>query len=150
MNPNFLSQYQSRLFHTFFGGIEVDENGNSTRPPFDWKALWASFDDIECDLINKNDNKVPNLVFKKSTRKGECGLSSDGTHIHFPLFYHGSICDIGSHNEDVIQIVKIPLPEVINKSFFKKMAQLIGFVCKDPNSSAKNVKWTCNWDWYSF
>jgi hypothetical protein len=91
MNPNFLSQYQSRLFHTFFGGIKVDENGNSTRPPVDWKALWASFDDMECDTIKNNDNKEPNLVLKKSTRKGECGLSSDGTHIHFPLFYHGSV-----------------------------------------------------------
>jgi hypothetical protein len=57
------------------------------RQSCDWKALWTSFDDIECSKIN--DSQVYDLSFNKSRRKGECGLSNDGTHINFPIFWYG-------------------------------------------------------------
>jgi hypothetical protein len=136
--------WQSKImWHHFSGGIELDEHGYSTRPPVDWRALWTSFDDEE-------DNTKHELHFRESTRKGECGLSGDGTHIHFPLFLLGTADETGCLDEDVIEIAKIPVPKVMNKSFFKKMAQLVGFACKDPNRSVDGVHWTCEWDWYSF
>ena len=136
------------MWHHFCGGIKLDENGNSTRPSVDWRALWTSFDDME--FSTNEDNNEYELRFKESTRKGECGLSSDGTHIHFPLFLLGTASDTSCLDEDVIEIAKIPVPKVINKSFFKKMAQLVGFACKDPNSLVEGVHWTCEWDWYKF
>ncbi len=49
------------------------------------------FDDIKCSKIN--NSQVYDLSFNKSRRKGECGLSNDGTHIDFPVFWYGAIVD---------------------------------------------------------
>jgi hypothetical protein len=65
-----------------FKGIK---KANCKKQSFDWKALWTSFDDIECSKTNSS--QVYDLSFNKSRRKGVCGLSNDGTHINFPFFF---------------------------------------------------------------
>jgi hypothetical protein len=89
------------------------------------------------------------LRFIKSTRKGECGWSNDGTHVNFPIFWYGTICDQGSSDDDVIYFPKIPFPTVINK-MFKKMVKLVGFTCKELNNSTETIKWNYDWDTHSF
>jgi hypothetical protein len=64
------------------------------------------------------------LSLNKSRRKGECGLSNDGTHINFPFFWYETIVDQGSGDDAVIYVAKIPLPKMINKMFFEKNAKL--------------------------
>jgi hypothetical protein len=59
------------------------KNANCKKQSFDWKALWTSFDDIECSNTN---NSQDDLSLNNSRRKGECELSKDGTHINFPIF----------------------------------------------------------------
>jgi hypothetical protein len=106
------------------------------------------FDDIKCSKIN--NSQLYDLSFNKSRRKGECGLSNDGTHINFPIFWYGTIVDQGSSNDDVIYVDKIPLPKVTINMFFTKMAKLVEFTCKEINNSGETIKWNYNLDTYSF
>jgi hypothetical protein len=64
-----------------FKGIK---KANCKRRSFDWKALWTSFDDIKCS--ETNNCQAYYLSSNKSRRKGECGLSNDGTHTNFLIF----------------------------------------------------------------
>jgi hypothetical protein len=41
--------------------------------------------------------------------------------------FFGMVFYQGSSDDDVIYVAKIPLPKVINKRFFKKMAKLVEF-----------------------
>ncbi len=75
---------------------------------------------------------------------------NDGKIIHFPLVLLGRVIDMGCCNEDVIENVLIPVPDVIDKSFFKKMSQLVGAACKCKTGTVQHPKWICEWDWYSF
>jgi hypothetical protein len=71
-------------------------------------------------------------------------------HIHFPTFWYGTIVDQGSSDDDVIYVAKNPVPTLINKLFFEKMAKLVEFVCKEHNDLVETITWNYNWDWYSF
>ncbi len=55
-----------------------------------------------------------------------------------------------SSDDDVVYVAKIPLPKVINKIFFKKMAKLVEFTCKELTNSVETIKWNYDWDTYSF
>ena len=52
-------------------------------------------------------------------------------------------------NEDVIENVLIPVPEVIDKCFFNKMSQLVGVACKCKTGTVQHPKWICEWDCYN-
>ena len=82
-----------------------------TDKPTDWKALWISFGDGACS--KKNDSHGSDLSFTRSSWRGECGLSNDGTCLRFPFF-----C-IGCCGEDdrVVDVAEIPVPTVIEKLF---------------------------------
>ncbi len=71
-------------------------------------------------------------------------------HIDFPIFWYGTIVDQDSSDDDVVYVAKIPLPKVINKFFFKKMAKLVEFTCKELNNSGETIKWNYDRDTYSF
>ncbi len=49
-------------------------------------------------------------------------MSNDDTHINFPFFWYGTIFAQVSSDNDVVYVAKIPLPKVMNKRFFEKMA----------------------------
>jgi len=48
-----------------------------TDTPTDWKALWISFGDGA--FSKKNNSHGSDLSFNRSSQKGECGLSNNGT-----------------------------------------------------------------------
>jgi len=90
-----------------------------TDKPTDWKALWISFGDVAFN--KKNDSHGSDLAFNRSSRRGECGLSNDGTCLRFPMFR------LGCCGEDdwVVDVAEIPVPTVFKKLFFGKVARLI-------------------------
>ncbi len=94
-----------------------------TDKPTDWKALWISFGDVA--FSKKNDSHGSDLAFNRSSRTGQCGLSNDGTCIRFPIFR------LGCCGEDdwVADVAEIPVPTVIEKLFFEKVARLIQYTC---------------------
>jgi hypothetical protein len=55
-----------------------------TYTPTDWKALWISFGDGA--FSKKNDSHGSDLYFNRSSWRGECGLSNDGTCLRFRFF----------------------------------------------------------------
>jgi len=84
-----------------------------TDKPTDWKALWISFGDVA--LTKKNDSHGSDLAFNRSSRRGECGLSNDGTCFWFAIFR------LGCCGEDdwVVDVAEIPVPTVFEKLFFE-------------------------------
>ncbi len=136
------------IYNSKYKTIQRKQKSKLYKTSFDWKALWTSFDDIECSKTI--DSQVYDLRFNKSTRMGECGLSNDGTHINFPFFWYGTIWDQDSSDDNVIYVAKIPLPKVINKMFFKKIAKLVKLTYKELNNSGETIKLNYDWDTYSF
>ena len=113
-----------------------------TDKPTDWKALWISFGNGGA-ASKTNNSHGHDLYFNKSSRRGECGLSNDGTCIRFPIFR------LGCCGEDdwVIDVADIPVPAVIDRLFFEKVAKLIQFSCDcNPEYSVEAF----DWDWASF
>ena len=90
-----------------------------TDTPTDWKALWISFG--HGAFSKKNDSHKGDLSFNRSSRRGECGLSNDGTCLRFPIFRMGCC----GEDEWVVDVAEIPVPTVFKKLFFEKVAQSI-------------------------
>ncbi len=128
-----------------FKGIR---KANCKRWSFGWKALWTSFDDIECSKTN--GSQVYDLSFNKSRWKG---VSVDWVMMACTLtfnFWYGTIVDWGSSDDDVVYVAKIPVPKVMNKMFFERMAKLVEFNCKELNNSGETIRWNYNWGTYCF
>ena len=62
------------------------------------------------------DTDIPRLQFGQSFGDGYCRLSSDGTHLVFPIFF-------GFGNTP--SVTSIPLPEILDIVFFEKMAAFL-------------------------
>ena len=58
-------------------------------------------------------------------RRGECGLSNDGTCLRFPIFRMGCC----GEDDWVVDVAEIPVPTVFEKLFFEKVARLIQYTC---------------------
>ena len=71
-------------------------------------------------------------------------MSNDGTCIRLPIFR------LGCCGEDdwVAHVAEIPVPTVLEKLFFEKVARLIQYTCdcKNPEYSVEAF----DWDWASF
>ncbi len=87
-----------------------------TNIPTDWKALWISFGDGACR--KKNNSHGSALSFNRSSWRGECGLSNDDTCLRFPIFCMGCC----GEDDWVVDVAEIPVPTVIEKLFFEKVA----------------------------
>jgi len=112
-----------------------------TDKPTDWKALWISFGDGACS--KKINSHGSDLSFNMSCRRGECGLSNDGTCLRFLIFRMGCC----GKDDWVIDVAEIPVPTVIEKLFFEKVARLIQYTCDcNPEYSVEAF----DWDWASF
>ena len=112
-----------------------------TDTPTDWKALWISFG--HGAFRKKNDSHGSDLSFNRSSRRGECGLSNDGTCLRFPIFRMGCC----GEDEWVVDVAEIPVPTVLEKLFFEKVARLIQYTCDcNPEYSVEAF----DWDWASF
>ena len=78
-----------------------------------------------------------------ASRRGECGLSNDGNSLRFPIFRMGCC----GEDEWVVDVAEIPVPTVIEKLFFEKVARLIQYTCDcNPEYSVEAF----DWDWASF
>ncbi len=112
-----------------------------TDKPTHWKALWISFGDGACS--KKNNSHGYDLYFNKSSRRGECGLSNNGRCLQF-LIFRMRCC---GEDDWVVDVAEIPVPKVIDKLFFEKVAQLIQFACDcNPEYSVEAF----DWDWATF
>jgi hypothetical protein len=94
-----------------------------TDKPTDWKALCISFGDGACS--KKNDSHGSDLSFNRSSWRGECGLSNNGTCLQFLIFCMGCC----GEDDWVVDVAEIPVPTVIEKMYFKKVARLIQYAC---------------------
>lgn len=84
------------------GGMELDENGATTRRKVDWNVIWRVLDSLE-GYTGQEVHHI--LSITPSARRGECELNHDWTHILFPLFlYAGSLDATGMWDEDVIEV----------------------------------------------
>ena len=148
--PLLEEEIRVKCLHYFFNGIELNDMGKATRI-VDWEKVWNAFDGNYA-TDGKVPGNVPKLQLKPMKRLGECGLEPDGNFIHFPLFRLGTLCDTGCADEDVIEVVLIPRPEVMDKKFFEKMSQLVVAACGSDNSSWADgdMTWACEWDLYTF
>ena len=141
---------EARMRHHFMGGIELDDTGASrrTRDKSNWEHVWTQLSHIVGYTCNEGSYE---LSFNKSTRRGECGLNEDGTHILFPLFLLGSLDESGMRDVDVIEVIQFPKPTIMDKRFFQQMSYFVGRTCKDERvGTIANPKWLADWDWYSF
>ncbi len=112
-----------------------------TDKPTDWKALWISFGDGACS--KKNNSHGSDLSFSRSSWRGECGLCNDGMCLRFPIFCMGCC----GEDDWVVDVAEIPVPTVIDKLFFDKIARLIQYACDcNPEYSVEAF----DWDWASF
>ena len=98
-----------------------------------------------------NNSQVYGLSFNRSRKKGECGLSNDGTHINFPIFGMEPLLI-----KVLVMMMLFMLPKYCTSSksdkkmFFEKMAKLVEFTCKELNNSGETIKWNNDWYTYSF
>jgi hypothetical protein len=143
-----LEDMEARMRHFFLGGIELNDAGASTSTLCDWDQVGT---DLDILVGYTSEEKRHELLFTKSTRRGECGLNDDGTRILFPLFLLGSLDESGMMDEDVIGVIAVPVPTIMDKRFLMKMAYFVGRTCKDEcHGTAQYPKWKCDWDWFSF
>ena len=143
-------EMEARMQHHFMGGIDLDETGASmrTREKSNWEQVWTELSRI---VGYTCDDGSYELSFNKSTRRGECGLNEEGTHILFPLFLLGSLDESGMRDVDVIEVIQFPKPTIMDKRFFQQMSYFVGRTCKDERvGTIANPKWLADWDWYSF
>ncbi len=61
------------------------------------------------------------VMFNKSSWRGECGLCNDGMCLRFQFFCMGCC----GEDDWVVDVAEIPVPTVIDKLFFDKVARLI-------------------------
>jgi hypothetical protein len=112
-----------------------------TDKPTNWKALWISFGDGT--FSKKNNSHGSDLSFNRSSRRGECGLSNDGTCLGFLIFRMGCC----GEDDWVVDVAEIPVPTVFEKLFFEKVARLIQYTC---DCNPENSMEAFDWDWASF
>lgn len=143
-----LGSLEARALHYFMGGMDLDKQGQATRPKKDWNIVWTKLDSY---VGYTGDEERYELSFKKSAKRGECGLNHAGTHILFPLFLRGSCNDGGMRDEDVIEVAEIMPPTIMDKKFFMKLSHFVRATCKDEIAgTVEYPKWLCDWDYYSF
>jgi hypothetical protein len=114
-NPDALSLKITRRCQNPMNVMTYDP-GAKTYTPTDWTALWISFGH---GAFSK-DSHGGDLYFNRSSRRGECGLSNDGTCLRFPIFRMGCC----GEDEWVVDVAEIPVPTIIEKLFFEKVARL--------------------------
>jgi hypothetical protein len=131
-------RHGARMQHHFMGGIDLDETGASmrTREKSNWEQVWTELSRI---VGYTCDDGSYELSFNKSTRRGECGLNEEGTHILFPLFLLGSLDESGMRDVDVIEVIQFPKPTIMDKRFFQQMSYFVGQTCKDVHMSEQLV-----------
>ena len=148
----FYGDMEARMLHHFMGRFDLDETGASKRirEKSDWEYVWTKLNHMVGYTGGKGSYV---LSFNKSTRRVECGLNAEGTHILFPLFLLGSLDESGMRDVDVdvIEVIQFPKPRIMDKRFFQKMSYFVGRACKDEQvGTIANPKWLVDWDWYSF
>jgi hypothetical protein len=82
VSTKYLFKHHTRLPHPT--NVMTYTTSAKTDKPTNWKALWISFGDGA--FSKKNDSHGSDLSFNRSSRRGECGLSNDGTCLQFPIF----------------------------------------------------------------
>ncbi len=70
-------------------------------------------------------------------------MSKDGMCLRFPIFCMGCC----GEDDWVVDVAEIPVPIVIDRLFFEKVAQLIQYACDCNHEYSVEA---FNWDWASF
>jgi hypothetical protein len=93
-----------------------------TDKPTNWKALWISFG--YGAFSKKNDSHGSDLSFNRSSWRGVCGLSNDGTCLRFPIFRMGCC----GEDDWVVDAAEIPVPTVFRFFAWDAVVKMTGLL----------------------